>query len=150
GAAYGGDEQAEQERTGHVDGQCAPREHRVMPRLDEPVDEVPQRCPDRRAERDEHDGPHAASAEESTSAVLTPPPRRRARRRYSRRLRGGEHVGGHPVRPTYRITSTGSIITSPSATISSSTGRNPRTFSSASTITMMIGRSSDSESNLAV
>src|SRR5262249_22471339 len=59
----------------------------------------------------------------------------------------GDEQHGHDDRPTYRMTSTGSMMTSPSVTNSSSWGRNPRIRSSASTTTIATGRSSDSDSS---
>src|SRR5439155_16566372 len=60
-------------------------------------------------------------------------------RRTDRRAEHDEQ-NGHRVRPAYRMTSTGSRITRPSATSSSSSGRKARMRSSRSTMMTAIGR----------
>jgi len=73
-----------------------------------------------------------------------------ARRDRGRRLRAVTWRRYRASGDTYRITRTASSVTRPSVTSSSTTGRNAFTFSSASTISITIGRSVDNSSSLAV
>jgi tellurite resistance protein TehA-like permease len=62
------DQETEDERAGHVDGERPPREHRVVPGLHRPVGEIAQRGPDRGAQHHQQRG-HAARYRRVTARV---------------------------------------------------------------------------------